>query len=247
MPRNRPSSNLRPTSISPFAQQVDSTRNLLTAFSAVVVVQAPGPIKTIMNELVSITVSHSLVLRIAVLSFSLFQVMFSNFMPAYATDPAVQEWPAAVLAAVDTFLIRRPSFPRPKHYPRLVRLVAQVAAHAKGTNFFPSFVATPHVSFSFVDSVAATNAQPGHELQLDAHRESESFLILGPVILNSGNALTRSKCCPSIHPRTTLLALVPSLGRNCQVKPSLLISEYMSLQDMYFRLLLFVQLSLLLR
>jgi hypothetical protein len=200
MPRNRPPSNLRPTPISPFAQQVESTRNLLTAFSAVVVLQAPGPIKTIMNELVSVTVSHSLGLRIAVLSFSLFQVMFSNFIPVYATDPAVQECPAAVLAAVDAFLMRRPRFQHPKHYPRLVRLVAQVEAHAKGTNFLFLLCSNSSCFFSFVASVAASNAQPAHELQLDAHRESESFLMLNPVILNSCHSLTRSKCCPSIYP-----------------------------------------------
>lgn len=114
---------------SAFKKQAEIAREALTTFNTIRTLNAPGPIKTALEELVTATVrfffNFSTVWKI-INWFSLSQIAFNNFVPFFVTHPLFQEIPPAVHLAIEDFIAKHPGFDMPASTPRIAGLDARV-------------------------------------------------------------------------------------------------------------------------
>jgi hypothetical protein len=84
-----------------FFKQTELAREALKNFTAISALNAPGPVKTAFEELVTATVG------------------FNNFVRHYLSHPSFQEIPPRVFSTLETFLKKHPNFELPKSYDQL--------------------------------------------------------------------------------------------------------------------------------
>lgn len=92
---------------SSFKQHVEQARSALKTFNAIRQLDAPGPVKTAFDELVTITAD------------------FNKFVPYFVNHSAFQELPPSVYSTLEDFLSKHPNFEKPANYSRLVGLNAR--------------------------------------------------------------------------------------------------------------------------
>lgn len=90
-----------------FKQHVERTRSALKNFNAIRVLDAPGPIKTALDELVAITVD------------------FTKFIPFFTSHALFLEVPPAVYLALEDFFDKNSTFEKPANYKAIVGLNAR--------------------------------------------------------------------------------------------------------------------------
>jgi hypothetical protein len=109
-----------------FKQHVERVRGALKNFNAIRILDAPGPIKTALDELIALDVE------------------FTKFTTFFSTHALFLEVPPAVFQALDDFFTKNPTYERPPDYKQVIGLNAraarEVAAQAASTKRGMSFV-----------------------------------------------------------------------------------------------------------
>ena len=107
-------------------------RSALKAFNAIRLLDAPGPVKTALYDLVTVTSD------------------FNHFVPFFISHALFQEILSLVHSTLEEFLSQHPDFERPPNYSKIAGLHARVQDSiqlaAKKGMYFPLFVAS--ISFS---------------------------------------------------------------------------------------------------
>lgn len=108
-----------------FNKQADAARDALKNFNTISQLNAPGLIKTAMDELVASMVSVLLSFITGLADHNDGQSSFHGFVPHYAATPSFQELPAAAIDALNRFTVKNPTYKLPKSFPTLAGLVAR--------------------------------------------------------------------------------------------------------------------------
>lgn len=108
-----------------FFKQTELAREALKTFNAISVLNAPGPTRIAMEELVNATVrSHSPIL--VLYPFRTSQVAFNPFVPQFLSHPAFQEIPPKVYNTLEGFFKKHPNFDVPGSYNQLGGLNSRI-------------------------------------------------------------------------------------------------------------------------
>jgi hypothetical protein len=142
------SSTVNMPSENTFRHHASVAQGALKTFNAIRHLDAPGPVKTAFNELVSATAA------------------FNNFATFFSSHPLFQEIPPLVLSTLEEFLQKHPNFETPAAYSQIVSLDARIAdsrglsAAKKGTCFtFVLHILVPLLTcLTFSFSLAVTSA-----------------------------------------------------------------------------------------
>ena len=90
-----------------FKQHAESIRAALKMFQAISQLDAPGPVKTALDELVNVTAE------------------LNKFMPTFTSHSLFQELPPLVHNALEDFLMKHPSIEKPANYSKVAGLNAR--------------------------------------------------------------------------------------------------------------------------
>jgi hypothetical protein len=109
-----------------FNKQADAARDALKNFNTIAQLNAPGLIKSAMDELIMVMVSPLFITSFIQVDRDVEKTAFNSFVPHYVVQPPFQELPLAALDAINLFTAKHPSYKLPKTFPNLVGLVARV-------------------------------------------------------------------------------------------------------------------------
>lgn len=126
---SEPAANLMPSENS-FKQHVDRVRGALKNFNAIRLLDAPGPIKTALDELVALDID------------------FAKYTTFFTSHALFLEVAPAVFQTLDDFFTKNPTYEKPPDYKQVVGLnaraarevAAQSASAKRGTSLFLSHI-----------------------------------------------------------------------------------------------------------
>ena len=186
MPRRVTTSQSRVSDIA-FRKQVAATQEALKTFNTIAGLNAPGPARVAMEELISVTVrSFSLSLLKNILKIlNVSQVLFSKFIPEYLVADSLRELCPAALAAINKFAVAHPTTRYPDNFSILVDLVAHIedsveGRETRGTLFHWLFLIYPS-AFSFLsltDALTAIKDKLGKESHQNSPCKSKYHFLL---------------------------------------------------------------------
>jgi hypothetical protein len=91
-----------------FKQHAEVARSALKTFNAIRQLDAPGPVKTALNELVTATVD------------------FNNYVPFFLSHALFQELPPLVHSTLEDFFSKNPNVEKPPLYAKIAGLNARI-------------------------------------------------------------------------------------------------------------------------
>ena len=131
--------------------QADAARSALKNFNAIRLLDAPGPVKAAVEELVAATAE------------------FHNFIPFFVNHSLFLEIPPLVYSTLEEFFSKNPNFEKPALYSKIVGLNARVKDTAtisakKGMSFYlTAFVRNISdwlLPVSWLAAISAANLRP---------------------------------------------------------------------------------------
>ena len=146
-PNDSVSDPAMPPSEDAFKKQAELARQALKNFNAIRSLDAPGPIRTALYELVPATVSSLFFTFPACETYVSLQIAFNNFV-AFSSHPLFQEIIPAVYAAIQDFTAKHPNF----DFPTLTYLIKGLDARARGSVNSKKGMSLSYFSF-FVRSI----------------------------------------------------------------------------------------------
>ena len=139
---------------SSFKHHTELVRNALRTFTTIQQLDAPGPIKTALNELITATAD------------------FQNFVPFFVNHTLFLEIPPLVYTTLEEFFSKNPSFDKPPLYGKLAGLNARVkdslAISAKKGTSSPFLLRAPFLRFEVLAALSAAPLRPEKKPRVSA-------------------------------------------------------------------------------
>lgn len=193
-----------------FKQHIERTRGALKNFNAIRLLDAPGPVKTALDELVANTVD------------------FTKFIPFFTSHPMFLEIPPAVHSALEDFFDKNPSFEKPANYKVIIGLNARARESSKAAAKRGVFPLLLYIACDFSESlsrshllaaVIAANLRPEKTKKAKASANVSFFIFF--IYFYSFNALRSLRINVSVYPKNSSTLRMIVTIRNLLRLPSL--------------------------